>query len=102
MPQGAPTRLIILLPLIERLSQILRPFTLAVRLSVNLGAGHILVYIFAYFTALLPSGGEFVNVRLIVLVILELIVSILQRYIFTSLLILYYRETYDLIEEGEI
>lgn len=44
LPYGSPTGLIFILPLIELFSQLIRPFTLIVRLRTNLSRGHIILY----------------------------------------------------------
>ena len=50
LPYGAPTALMLFLPIIEIFSQLIRPFTLMIRLSTNLSSGHIMIYMFSYFT----------------------------------------------------
>jgi F0F1-type ATP synthase membrane subunit a len=52
LPYGSPYPLFILLPVIELFSLTIRPFTLVIRLSTNLAAGHIMMFIFSYFTTL--------------------------------------------------
>lgn len=100
LPFGTPGPLIILLPLIEILSQLLRPITLAIRLRTNLCAGHILVFIFSYFYNLLPSTFRFMGITpiIVALQILELGIRMLQAYIFTALLIMYFSESQDLLK----
>jgi len=99
LPFGTPGPLMLLLPLIEILSQLLRPLTLAVRLRTNLCAGHILVFIFSYFFNLLPRR-TFMGITLIIvgLQLLELAISVLQAYIFVALLRMYFTEREELIE----
>ena len=48
LPYGAPTGLIIILPLVEIFSQLIRPLTLTIRFATNLSAGHIIIFIFSY------------------------------------------------------
>ncbi len=76
----------------------LRPITLAIRISTNLAAGHILVFIFRYFGLLLPGTGK-VLLRTVVLTLqgLELVISILQAYIFVALLVIYLVESTDTV-----
>jgi F-type H+-transporting ATPase subunit a len=50
LPYGAPTGLIIILPLVEIFSQLIRPLTLTIRFATNLSAGHIIIFIFSYFS----------------------------------------------------
>jgi F0F1-type ATP synthase membrane subunit a len=50
IPFGAPIFLSFLLPLVELFRQLIRPLTLMIRLSTNLSAGHIMLYMFSYFS----------------------------------------------------
>lgn len=93
LPYGSPEGLMLLLPLIEVFSQIIRPFTLIIRLSTNLSSGHIIMYIFSFFSVrslTLTFGLAFV---LAALFCLEVMISCLQAYIFSSLVLLYVNET---------
>jgi F0F1-type ATP synthase membrane subunit a len=94
LPYGAPVSLMIFLPIIEVFSQLIRPFTLMVRISTNLSAGHIIMYMFSYFTLLSKALAPFIMTVISVLFVLELAISLLQAYIFVSLLALYFNETY--------
>lgn len=95
LPYGTPTALMFFLPLVEIFRNIIRPFTLMVRLSTNLSSGHIMLYMFSYFTI---AGKSYiiitVSIRglMFLLFSLEVFVSLLQAYIFSSLLALYYKE----------
>ena len=93
LPYGSPSGLMLILPIIEIFSQFIRPFTLMIRLSTNLSSGHIIIYMFSYFTLLSDILSPFINVVIRILFILELCISILQAYIFSSLLVLYINET---------
>lgn len=93
LPYGSPAGLMFFLPLVEIFSQIIRPLTLMIRLRTNLSAGHIMMYMFSYFTLLSSVLSPFIYVVLSLLFVLELCISMLQAYIFVSLLSLYIRET---------
>jgi ATP synthase subunit 6 len=93
LPYGSPVALMLFLPLVEIFSQIIRPLTLMIRLSTNISAGHIIMYIFSYFTLLSSLLSPFIHIVLILLLVLELCISALQAYIFASLVSLYIRET---------
>lgn len=93
LPYGSPVGLILFLPLVEIFSQIIRPLTLIIRLRTNLSSGHIMIYIFSYFTLLSSVLSPFIYVVLYILFFLELAISILQAYIFVSLISLYVNET---------
>ena len=93
LPYGSPIALILFLPLVEIFSQLIRPFTLIIRLRTNLARGHIIIYMFSYFTLLSSALAPFIHIVLAILLILEVCISILQAYIFVSLLALYVNET---------
>lgn len=93
LPYGSPVSLILFLPLVEIFSQLIRPFTLIIRLRTNLARGHIIMYMFSYFTLLSSTLAPFIHIVLAILLILEVCISILQAYIFVSLLALYVNET---------
>lgn len=93
VPQGTPGILIPFIVCIETIRNIIRPGTLAVRLTANIIAGHLLL-------TLLGNTGPSISIILIriliitqiLLLILELAVSIIQSYVFTVLSSLYSRE----------
>jgi len=93
LPYGSPIGLMLFLPLVEVFSQIIRPLTLIIRLRTNLSRGHIILYMFSYFTLLSTSLAPFIGVVIFVLCILEFCISALQAYIFETLLSLYVAET---------
>lgn len=93
LPYGSPVGLMLFLPLVEIFSQLIRPFTLIIRLRTNLSRGHIIMYMFSYFTLLSSALSPFIYVVLYALFILELCISMLQAYIFVSLISLYVNET---------
>lgn len=93
VPQGTPPVLIPFIVLIETIRNIIRPGTLAVRLSANIIAGHLLL-------TLLGNTGNSLSIIFIslliftqlLLLILESAVAIIQAYVFTILRTLYSRE----------
>nr|YP_010264249.1 ATP synthase F0 subunit 6 [Carebara diversa]UIO59235.1 ATP synthase F0 subunit 6 [Carebara diversa] len=93
-PQGTPFILMPFMVLIELISLIIRPFTLAIRLTANMIAGHLLL-------SLLGSPGQSITLNLlmfimlssqILLFILEISVSMIQAYVFSILTTLYSSE----------
>lgn len=94
-PKGAPIWIIVLLPVVEFISIMLRPLILVVRLGTNLAAGHILLFIFSYFASLLPLASAPLRVLLSVLFVIEFFISILQAYIFINLMTLYIDDTLE-------
>nr|YP_010364852.1 ATP synthase F0 subunit 6 [Odoiporus longicollis]UOL50369.1 ATP synthase F0 subunit 6 [Odoiporus longicollis] len=93
VPQGAPSILLPFLVIIETISNIIRPGTLAIRLTANMIAGHLLV-------TLLGNSGSLISLSLlniliitqILLLSLETAVSIIQSYVFSILMTLYSSE----------
>jgi F-type H+-transporting ATPase subunit a len=97
-PPGVPKLLIIipLVPVIEFVSTILvRPLTLSVRLFANMMAGHIILAIFFIATAFFVANPLTIPVAIptlalaVFLVAFEVLVSVLQAYIFTILTAVY-------------
>nr|QTT79707.1 ATP synthase F0 subunit 6 [Platyscapa corneri] len=89
IPSGTPMGLMSFMVLIETMSNFMRFGSLAVRLSANLIAGHLLMILLSS----LSSGGTlisfFVVFSQIFLIMFEMGVSLIQAYVFTLLLILY-------------
>jgi len=92
-PVGTPKVLIPFMVLIELVRSVIRPLTLAVRLAANIVAGHLLLVLTR---SPIPSlGGLVLGVvflGLAGLVLLELGVSFIQRYVFIRLSSLYVGE----------
>jgi F-type H+-transporting ATPase subunit a len=91
---GVPKPMYILLTPIELVTRFFtQPFSLAVRLFANMLAGHLLLVSFAVITqALVVStivGGAIPLALLIFLMAFEVLVSVLQAYIFTILAAVY-------------
>nr|AML26097.1 ATP synthase F0 subunit 6 [Staphylinidae sp. BMNH 1274257] len=93
VPQGTPPVLMPFMVLIESISNIIRPGTLAVRLAANMIAGHLLL------TLLGNTGNSLslimINILIIaqlMLLILEMAVAIIQSYVFAVLSTLYSSE----------
>lgn len=93
VPQGTPPILIPFIVCIETIRNIIRPGTLAIRLSANIIAGHLLITLLGRIG---PSlSFTLINLLIItqiILLILEIAVSIIQAYVFTILTTLYSRE----------
>jgi F-type H+-transporting ATPase subunit a len=95
-PPGVPPALYLLVTPIEFVSTfIVRPFSLAVRLLGNMFAGHLILTIFALGTVYLllkPATIAFAPFAFVLAVFLtgfELLVAVLQAYIFTILTAVY-------------
>nr|YP_009128688.1 ATP synthase F0 subunit 6 [Lyreidus brevifrons]AJR19293.1 ATP synthase F0 subunit 6 [Lyreidus brevifrons] len=93
VPQGTPAALMPFMVLIETISNIIRPGTLAIRLAANMIAGHLLL-------TLLGGTGPSLTYSLIsilifsqiLLLILESAVAVIQSYVFAVLSTLYTSE----------
>jgi F-type H+-transporting ATPase subunit a len=96
VPHGVPKPLLLLLVPIEILSYFIRPFTLSIRLFANMMAGHTMLVIFASFVVALGIFGFFPVLVDVLLVFLELLVAVLQAYVFTILTCLYLRDAIHL------
>nr|YP_009711996.1 ATP synthase F0 subunit 6 [Epicauta impressicornis]QGA73700.1 ATP synthase F0 subunit 6 [Epicauta impressicornis] len=93
VPQGTPPVLMPFMVCIETISNIIRPGTLAIRLSANMIAGHLLMTLLGNTGTLLSIW--MINILIIVqllLLLLESAVSIIQSYVFAVLSTLYSSE----------
>nr|AXS66144.1 ATP synthase F0 subunit 6 [Tenebrionoidea sp. 23 KM-2017] len=93
VPQGTPPILMPFMVLIETISNLIRPGTLAIRLSANMIAGHLLLTLLGNTGPLM--GILSINILIIVqltLLILESAVAIIQSYVFSVLSTLYSSE----------
>lgn len=93
IPQGTPAILIPFIVLIETIRNIIRPGTLAVRLTANIIAGHLLI------TLLRGTGPRISSYFILILVIIQILllilesaVAIIQSYVIAILRTLYSRE----------
>ena len=97
VPHGTPLWLMWLIPVIELISFLVRPFSLALRLFVAMMAGHVLLKVLASFVIAGGSGGigtgVLVGVPSFVLMVaisaLEILVAGIQAYVFALLTSLY-------------
>ena len=97
VPADVPVVLLVLLIPIELLSYFIRPFTLSIRLFANMLAGHTMLAIFAGFAASVPVIFGILPMGIDVLIyFLELLVAVLQAYVFAILTCLYLRDALHL------
>nr|YP_009652374.1 ATP synthase F0 subunit 6 [Nothrotheriops shastensis]QDA81211.1 ATP synthase F0 subunit 6 [Nothrotheriops shastensis] len=93
LPQGTPIPLIPMLVIIETISLFIQPMALAVRLTANITAGHLLMHLIGSATLALmsinPTTAFITFIVLILLTILEFAVALIQAYVFTLLVSLY-------------
>nr|WAQ70619.1 ATP synthase F0 subunit 6 [Histiotus montanus] len=93
LPQGTPLPLIPMLVIIETISLLIQPMALAVRLTANITAGHLLIHLIGSATlALMDINMTVAFITFIILVLLtmlEFAVALIQAYVFTLLVSLY-------------
>nr|YP_009114658.1 ATP synthase F0 subunit 6 [Megaladapis edwardsi]AII98614.1 ATP synthase F0 subunit 6 [Megaladapis edwardsi] len=93
LPQGTPTPLIPMLVVIETISLFIQPMALAVRLTANITAGHLLMHLIGgatlVLTSISPATAPITFITLTLLTILEFAVALIQAYVFTLLVSLY-------------
>ena len=96
VPSGVPVYILPLVTMIEVISFISRPISLSVRLFANMLAGHITLKVFAGFVASLGAlgaagwlGAVLPLGMTVALTALELLVAVLQAYVFTILTCIY-------------
>ena len=109
IPSGLPIFMVPFMFVIELISFMVRPLTLAMRLFGNIVGGHVVMYIFASFVislgllgmqggiASLGFLGSAASLTMIVLLTgLELLVAFLQAFIFAALATVYLNEVVNL------
>ena len=96
VPPGMPIVLAPLLIPIEVISYFVRPVSLSVRLFANMMAGHTMMKVFAGFTAALGVLGIAPILLLVALTGFEIMVAVLQAYVFTVLTCLYLNDAIHL------
>lgn len=84
-PISTPIILISFIVIIELVRQFIRPITLLVRLGTNLTTGHLILGLISFFRI-------FSWIIQIPFFLLELIVALVQAYVFSLLVILYFNE----------
>jgi len=104
VPHGTPLWLIWLIPVIELISFLVRPFSLALRLFVAMMAGHVLLKVLASFVIGSVNAGAvyggFIGLPSMVLMVaisaLEILVAGIQAYVFALLTSLYINDAENL------
>nr|AFQ55808.1 ATP synthase F0 subunit 6 [Trinomys dimidiatus] len=93
LPQGTPAPLIPMLVMIETISLFIQPVALAVRLTANITAGHLLMHLIGGATSILMTISTPIALTtfiiLLLLTMLEFAVALIQAYVFTLLVSLY-------------
>ena len=92
IPSGVPVFIAPLIFLIEFLTYLIRPFTLALRLTANMIAGHTMLKVIAGFVVAMGAFGLIPVVFMSLLTGFEIFVACLQAYIFSMLTCIYINE----------
>lgn len=89
VPAGVPMIMLPLIVVIEIISYLTRPVSLSVRLFANMLAGHTMMKVFGGFVAALGIFGVLPLLFTVALYGLELVVALLQAYVFAVLTCIY-------------
>ena len=95
-PSGAPVYMAPLLIPIEVISYFVRPVSLSVRLFANMMAGHTMLKVFGGFVIALGVFGVAPLALIVALTAFEILVAVLQAYVFTILTCLYLHDAIHL------
>lgn len=96
VPSGVPAFIAPLIFLIEFLTYLIRPFTLALRLTANMIAGHTMLKVIAGFVVAMGAFGLVPIIFMSLLTGFEVFVACLQAYIFSMLTCIYLNEAFAL------
>ena len=96
VPHGLPWYLFPVVAPIEMISYLSRPISLSVRLFANMMAGHTMMKVFAGFAAMLGVWGFAPIVVNIILTGFEIVIAMIQAYIFTILTCVYLNDAVNL------
>lgn len=94
VPEGSPLFLSPFIVIIERISHLIRPFTLSIRLAANIIAGHLIVRLLSRIRLLGLFGFTISLLLQRILLLLEIGVCIIQGFVFRILVLLYCLEYY--------
>nr|AAX53876.1 ATP synthase F0 subunit 6 [Campanulotes compar] len=92
VPLGSPVFLLPLLVLIETISTLIRPLTLAIRLMANVMAGHLIMSLVGGFSSSLGLVSIFPMFIELGFLFFEMCVAVVQAYVFSSLMVMYLAE----------
>jgi len=97
VPSGVPIALLPILIPIEVISYLVRPISLSLRLFANMMAGHTMLKVFASFIVLLGLLGGWAPLLLVIILTgFEIMIAVLQAYVFTILCCLYLNDALNL------
>lgn len=95
-PKGVPFYMAPILIPVELLSYLSRPVSLSIRLFANMMAGHTMLKVFAGFSVALGVFGVVPIALNVILIAFEVVVAMLQAYVFTILTCIYLHDSIHL------
>nr|YP_010449183.1 ATP synthase F0 subunit 6 [Bothriometopus macrocnemis]ABW20539.1 ATP synthase F0 subunit 6 [Bothriometopus macrocnemis]UTT72562.1 ATP synthase F0 subunit 6 [Bothriometopus macrocnemis] len=99
VPEGSPMGLAPLLVIIELVSLLIRPISLSIRLMSNIMAGHMILSLASSAVSSMSISSSFLMEMVVFgLMSFELCVGIVQAYIFSCLLVMYWSESQSSIK----
>lgn len=97
LPEGTPIWMAPMMILVELFAYLARPFSLSIRLTANMFAGHVIMKVIAGFVIALGFlAGWLPFAFLLVFTGFEIFVAVLQAYIFTVLLCVYINDSVNM------
>lgn len=100
VPTGVSKALVPFLVVIEVISYLIRPFSLAIRLFANMLAGHTLLHILAAFVFYVSKQSYLVMILpflfLFAITLLEIGIAFIQAYVFIILVCIYLNDSLNL------
>lgn len=93
VPLNSPKFLINFIVIIELIRLIIRPWTLSIRLSANLISGHLILILLRNFIINFLLLSPITLIIQNILLILEISIALIQAYVFSILLTLYFSES---------
>nr|YP_010586463.1 ATP synthase F0 subunit 6 [Plectrocnemia tortosa]UZZ44264.1 ATP synthase F0 subunit 6 [Plectrocnemia tortosa] len=94
VPNSTPIYLMNFMVLIETISNMIRPMTLMVRLTANLIAGHLLLSLLSSIKFILSYQSIMLLIFIqFMLITLEMSVALIQAYVFSLLICLYFMDS---------
>nr|QVV96026.1 ATP synthase F0 subunit 6 [Pycanum ochraceum] len=92
VPLGTPVMLMPFMVMIETISNLIRPGSLAVRLTANMIAGHLLMSLLGNSSVNYSEFSSFIIIIQMLLMLFETAVAVIQAYVFSILSTLYASE----------
>jgi hypothetical protein len=105
VPSNVPVLLLPFLVVIEVISHLAKIFSLAIRLFANMMSGHVLLHILTGFVLDLAKKNFlfiiFPTALIISIIFLEYGITLLQAYVFATLLAIYFEEHFGFAQEDK-